>query len=162
MKGIFLGLTTIDVQYILPEFPKSNQKYKTSEYVLTIGGPAMNAAATFVHLGGNVDMYSVVGTHPMSSWVREQYLECGIMLFDLSPEHPHLPTIASVITESKSGDRSIITNKRAEAELLLNQAEKEWSPDADIILVDGFHIEGAIRLAIFGRKHHIPVVTGRR
>lgn len=152
-KGIFLGLTTIDLQYLVASHPKPNSKNKALEHEVSIGGPAINAAATFVHLGGKAQTYSVVGQHPFTNYIQAECHKYQLNLLDLAPNHPHLPTLAAVWTSQENGDRSIITNRRTEPQLTIPQFEH-----TDIILVDGFHMEAAIHLARWGRAEGIPVV----
>ena len=53
-NGLFLGLTTIDIQYFVDSFPASNVKVKTHPPEIMVGGPATNAAVAFAHLNGAV------------------------------------------------------------------------------------------------------------
>ena len=49
-RALFVGLTTIDIQYFVNEFPASNRKIKTNPPDLFVGGPATNAAVAFAKL----------------------------------------------------------------------------------------------------------------
>ncbi|MEM6348563.1 MAG: PfkB family carbohydrate kinase [Bacteroidota bacterium] len=156
ISGLFLGLTTLDLQYHLPHYPAPNSKHKVAETDISLGGPAANAAATFAYLGGNSTFCTVVGQHALTSFFADQFQTYQIEAIDLSPHSPHLPTLASVLTSADNGDRTIVTNIRQVSELIYERIPKDkaW----DIILVDGFHMEAAIELARWGRNQQIPVV----
>ena len=155
-SGLFLGLTTLDLQYRLPHYPAPNSKHKVAETEISLGGPAANAAATFAFLGGKSSFCTVLGEHALTSFFAEQFRAYQVEAIDLSPASPHLPTLASVLTSADNGDRTIVTNIRQAAKLELDRIPKDQS--WDIILVDGFHMEAAIELARWGRWKQIPVV----
>lgn len=158
MKGLFLGLTTLDIQYLINTFPKANGKQKSENFLLNIGGPALNAAATFVELGGQAKFFTVVGNHVFANYILEECKKLGIVCVDLNPTFQEFPIIASVLSNSRNGDRSIIRNQGVTPKTKLSILEQELSEDYDIILVDGFHQEAAVRISKYGKQHNIPVV----
>lgn len=159
MKGLFLGLSTVDIQYLLPTYPAANSKHKTEPTVIDIGGPALNAAATFVHLGGGADFYTVLGQHALRGFMEERLATAGLRTIDLAPESQHLPTVASVWTSADTGDRTIVTNRRQDGPLALSLLPDSLDPTSiQILLLDGFHLAAAIALAQRGKQVGIPVV----
>ncbi|MEL6254156.1 MAG: PfkB family carbohydrate kinase [Bacteroidota bacterium] len=143
MLGYFLGLTTIDIQYLVNSFPQENIKQKSTDFCINIGGPALNAAATFVRLGGKAKFFTVIGSNPLRPFILSEAAQIGIDIIDLSPNDPNLPIMASVISNSQSGDRSIIRNKGRQVEIDLDILKKELRGDPDIALLDGFHMDAA-------------------
>lgn len=156
ISGLFLGLTTLDLQYLLPHYPTPNSKHKVPQTEISLGGPAANAAATFAYLGGQSRFCTVVGRHALTSFFADQFSRYQIEAVDLSPASPHLPTMASVLSSADTGDRTIVTNIRQHSPLDLNLIPVE--PIPEVILVDGFHMEAAIYVARWGRQNGIPVV----
>ena len=61
MKGLFLGLSTIDLLYPVHHFPDEDSKVKADSYYTFLGGPATNAAITFAALGGDATLVSAIG-----------------------------------------------------------------------------------------------------
>ncbi|MEZ4849362.1 MAG: PfkB family carbohydrate kinase [Bacteroidia bacterium] len=108
ITGFFLGLTTIDLQYVVDPFPQENSKNKAQAFDMALGGPAVNAAAAFSHLGGQVQTFSVVGNHAMRSFLHQEFEKYQLNLNDLAPDHPHYPTLASVWTSQTNGNRTIV------------------------------------------------------
>ena len=155
-SGLFLGLSTLDLQYRLPHYPAPNSKHKVAETEISLGGPAANAAATFAYLGGESTFCTVIGEHALSSFFKDQFASYQVAAVDMSPQSLHLPTLASVMTSADNGDRTIVTNIRHESPLDLSLIPTD--PKPEIILVDGFHLEAAIFLARWGTEKQIPVV----
>ena len=63
-SGLFIGLTTIDIQYFVDTFPESNRKVKTEAPEIFVGGPATNAAVAFAKLNNGAFLASPVGKNP--------------------------------------------------------------------------------------------------
>ena len=68
-RGLFIGLTTIDIQYFVETFPGSNRKVKTATPDILVGGPATNAAVAFAHLNGRAFLASAAGRNSFSCCV---------------------------------------------------------------------------------------------
>lgn len=158
MLGYFLGLTTIDIQYLVESFPKENAKQKSRDFCINIGGPALNAAATFARLGAKAKFFTVIGNHPLSPYVFSELEKLGIEGIDLSPKESELPVIATVISNSKSGHRSIVRNQGRKPAIDPSILEKHMKEVPHISLLDGFHMDAAANFASYSRKHKSPVV----
>lgn len=158
MLGYFLGLTTIDIQYLVNSFPRENFKQKSTDFCINIGGPALNAAATFVRLGGKAKFFTVIGSNPLRPYILAEAENTGIELIDLSPNDPDLPIMATVISNAQSGDRSILRNIGRQPQLDLEILEAELNEEVEIALLDGFHMDAAKRLAAYVQENSKPVV----
>lgn len=156
--GLFLGLTTIDLQYLVDPFPHPNTKNKAIDFEIAVGGPAVNAAAAFAALGGKAQAITVIGSHAMREYVIADFDHYQVEWKDLSPDHPYLPTVAAVLSSQTNGDRTIVTNRRVPAPLNLEMLGPECLEGIDIVLLDGFHMEAAIQVAGIARRRGIPVV----
>lgn len=158
VSGLFLGLTTIDLQYLVDPFPSPNTKNKAADFEMAVGGPAINAAAGFAALGGKAQAITVVGRHAMRDFVGADFDHYQVEWKDLSPEHPHLPTFAAVLSSQDNGDRTIVTNRRVPASLDMEILGPECLEGIDIVLVDGFHMDAAIQIAGMANRKGIPVI----
>ena len=49
-KALFVGLTTVDIQFFTDFYPKENSKTKATNHAFFAGGPATNAAIIFSKL----------------------------------------------------------------------------------------------------------------
>ncbi|WP_340115128.1 PfkB family carbohydrate kinase [Maribellus mangrovi] len=155
-KGLFFGLTTIDIQYFVDRFPETNKKLKTDAPDVLVGGPAANAAVAFSYLNNGAHLVSAIGESAFSSFIRDDFANNKLQFTDLGNADTK-PVIASVVTSS-NGDRNIFTHY---PEILsgsfvpvkiLDQIQPE------IILMDGFYSERAIPLAKKAFQRKIPIV----
>ncbi len=155
MKGLFIGLTTVDLLYSLDAFPRENHKYKAQQSMLEIGGPATNAAYTFAALGGDAVLVSPIGQHEWTPFIKKKLSDFGITHIDLVHNEKYLSTISSIIVNLQSGSRTVLTS---EAETLQYPRIPNLSVEEfDVFCIDGFYIEVATKL-LYKLKSLKPVV----
>lgn len=156
-KALFLGLATLDIQYFVDEFPASNVKVKTRPPDFWVGGPATNAAVAFAKLNGNAHLVTAVGENAFQSVFKSDFEQCNIQHIDLLHQVDSQPVLASVISAS-NGERTIFTHypdritQPIDEKKLLDQVQPE------VVMLDGFYPEVAVKLAQEATKRQIPVV----
>lgn len=158
-KALFVGVTTLDIQYMVESYPLENSKTGSSGFTISTGGPATNAAVTFSCLGGESHLLSVIGNnHPFSKFMYNDLEDLGIKLYDLNPDSSDNPTIASIITCLDSGNRSIVYSRGGTDHYQVNLAKILQAGDYHMILVDGMNMKACIETAKYGKSKGLPVV----
>ncbi|MCK3686152.1 PfkB family carbohydrate kinase [Maribellus sp. YY47] len=156
-RGLFVGLTTIDIQYFVDVFPGANKKVKTGSPEIMVGGPAANAAVAFSALNKGVYFISAAGKHGFSDFITQDFQNHNLEFIDLLDDKSYQPVIASVVT-AENGDRNIFTHhpKTIHPCIAPKQILDEIKPE--IILLDGFYPEFSVALAREAKQRKIPVV----
>jgi len=152
-----VGLTTIDIHYLVDTFPASNAKTLAGAFAMAVGGPATNAAITFAHLGGKSHLLSAIGQHPFTSFIEHELHRYHVEMTDLSPTATQLPTISSIVT-TPGGQRAILTTRSSSTP---SMNDITWIPhpdDYDVVLVDGFQMDTCCTVAQQARQYELPVV----
>jgi sugar/nucleoside kinase (ribokinase family) len=157
LRGLLVGLTTIDIHYLVDTFPMSNAKTVAGAFAMEVGGPATNAAITFAHLGGNSHLLSAIGQHPFTSFIEHKLQQYHVALTDLSPAATQLPTISSIVT-TPGGQRAILTTRSSSTSSMNDTAWIAHPDDYNVLLVDGFHMDTCCRVAQQARQCGVPVV----
>jgi len=157
LKGLFVGLTTIDIQYLVDTFPALNSKTVAGTFAMSVGGPATNAAITFAHLGGKSHLMSAIGYNQFTPFIESELRHYNVEFTDLSPLANQLPTVSSIVT-TRGGYRTVITT----APLLTSNASDMTcivhQDDYGVVLVDGFNMETCCIVAAQAKQCGIPVV----
>jgi len=156
-NGLFVGLTTIDIQYFVDEFPESNKKIKTNAPDILVGGPASNAAVAFSHLNDGAHLLTAVGANSFSSFVQDDFHSININFTDLVEGQNVNPVLASVIT-SDNGDRNIFTYNPSQIHSDINIDKLFDKVRPQILLLDGFYPEVSLHCAKLAKQKEIPVV----
>jgi sugar/nucleoside kinase (ribokinase family) len=157
VRGLFIGLTTLDFIYLTSSIPEPNQKLVAIDAMTASGGPATNAAMTFQALGNQTRLLSAIGQHPMTQMIRHD-LAC-LELFDLAPESTESPPISSILVTQGTGDRAVISINAKRSRI------DQWSGEiaeiltgVDIVLIDGHQMAVSATIAAIAKAQGIPVV----
>jgi sugar/nucleoside kinase (ribokinase family) len=156
-RGVFVGLSTVDVIYNLNDFPLENQKVVAQSQEVLVGGPATNAAITFGFLGGTPTLATPVGRHALASLVREECRRYGVQLIDLTPETEEIPPISSVWVD-RAGQRRVASVNTTRTKIQRWEADAAVLAGIDIVLVDGHAMEAGLSWAQAARSAGATVV----
>lgn len=157
-KGLFIGLSTVDIQYFVDSFPASNTKLKTEAPDLVAGGPATNAAVIFSKLNNGAYLASPFGENAFSGFFKDDMNACGVSHTDLVANGCREAVVASVITSADNGDRNIFTNNPVDIDCKLTPEDLFEQVKPEIILLDGFYPAFSIACAQLAKRKGIPVV----
>lgn len=158
MRGLFIGLSTIDLQFLVDSYPKSNIKVKALHHEINIGGPATNAAIAYAHLGGTSLLVTGIGKNHFTNLITEEILKYGISYVDFTPDCDASPTFASIITSKENGDRTVFSYNPDNKHISVSVLESINIEDFDIVLIDGFHPKAALPIIKKANNEGIPVV----
>ena len=156
-KILFVGLNTIDLQFVVADYPHANTKTKAQHSEIHTGGPATNAAITCAHLGENVDLFTPIGQHIFSEFIFEDIHKYGVHIMDPVSHGPSEPVFASIISSSKNGDRTVFSYHPIIQYEILDYINLELN-DYKLVMFDGFHPEFAIPIAKACHEKRIPTV----
>jgi sugar/nucleoside kinase (ribokinase family) len=157
-RGLFVGLTTLDLIYGVTHFPHANEKQVANELAIAAGGPATNAAVTFRHLGNQAILLSAVGQHPLSGLVRADLLAQHIELNDLCPERTEPLPLSSILVTQVTGDRAVVSRNAINLQMSAERVSANCLDKIDIVLMDGHQLEVSIAIAQMACERNIPVV----
>lgn len=157
-NALFCGLTTVDIQYFVDEFPEPNRKIKTHKPNIFIGGPSANAAITHSFLGGSSTFITCIGNNHFSQFIGSEFETYDVVVCDLAKDKNFSPIIASIVTTLKNGDRSVISHYPQPILLDENQLREMSFNDYKSLMIDGFYPEAALILCERAKKNGIPVI----
>ena len=159
IRGLFVGLVTLDVVYLAAAAPQSNQKIVASDYTVSAGGPATNAAATFSYLGNRANLLGVVGTHPMTELIKADLAKCQVELSDLDPKSNQIPPVSSVIITQGTGERAVVSINAVKTQVSNSHVREDILSDVDIVLIDGHQMAVGEEYSRIAKSKNIPVVV---
>lgn len=146
IRGMFIGLTTIDFIYVVENPPKTNEKIVASNQMILSGGPATNASITFSKLGGNATLVSGIGTHHLNKIALSEFENYNIKHFDLLPEFKDILPLSSIMIKEKTGERSVVSINAKNNQVKDIPSSIDLK-DFDIVLFDGHQMELSIKIS---------------
>jgi sugar/nucleoside kinase (ribokinase family) len=157
LRGLFVGLTTIDIQYLVDTFPTSNSKTVAASFTMSVGGPATNAAIACAHVGGKSHLITTIGHNQFTPFMESELHQYNVEFTDLSPQARQLPTVSSIVT-TRGGQRTVLTTASSLASNTSNMTFITHQEDYGVVLVDGFNMEICCMVAMQAKWCGIPVV----
>jgi sugar/nucleoside kinase (ribokinase family) len=157
-KALFIGLTTVDVQYFVEQFPHPNQKVKAEQPHLSVGGPSANAAIACATMGIETHFLTCIGTNAFTTFIHADFKKQSVLCTDMQEGEEFSPIIASVITNTNTSERAILTHHPNKLNHIPEVCHTIDLAQYSLIFTDGFYAEAAIPICNAAKKFGIPVV----
>jgi len=158
-RGLFVGMVTLDLVYLAAAPPTNNQKLVASDYTVSAGGPATNAAVAFSALGNQSTVLGVVGSHPITHLIRADLGDCGVAIADLAPHRTEPPPVSSIITTESTGERAVVSINASKSQMSPDRIPRDILQDVDVVLIDGHQMAVGAAIAQQAKAQNIPVVV---
>ncbi|MEL7067173.1 MAG: PfkB family carbohydrate kinase [Cyanobacteria bacterium J06581_3] len=161
VRGLFIGVTTLDCIYQAEHPPAANEKVVALKSLMVAGGPATNAAVAFSQLGRNNQavLSSVLGKHPLTGLLHGDLQEQGVTIADLSPDRSGPPPVSSIVVSANSGDRAVISRSAEEMKVEASKVSEDLLEGIDIVLIDGHQMAVSAQVAQWAKQKQIPIVV---
>jgi sugar/nucleoside kinase (ribokinase family) len=157
-KGLFVGLATLDLVYVVDNIPPRNAKISVPGQHISAGGPAANAAVTFAFLGGRSALVTAVGKHPLGTVIRRDLDHFSVSVHDIAHNRNEAPPISSILVIRSSGERTVVSANSAAFPPISFEFNPRWLSGVSIVQVDGHYMPLCIASARLSRSRGIPVV----
>jgi len=151
-RAIFIGRTTLDAAYRLDAMPKEDGKVYASSSLVSVGGPAANAAITHAMLGGDSLLITAIGRGLWADTIRAELSRHGVLWIDLALELNYEAPLTTVLINTQLGTRTIVNPPQQ----LLRECEpiqgwheiapEGWSDPPRVALCDGFFLRETLPL----------------
>lgn len=141
MKGVFVGLATLDLIHYVQSFPLPDEKIQAEDRWIGAGGPAANAAMAFAALGGEAELVTALGPSPAAEIARRDLEANSVTVHDLAGGGDL--AISSIVVDA-TGRRTVVSVNGAGFGDLSQPAS--LVDDADVVLTDGHHVTAALPL----------------
>lgn len=160
-RSLFVGLCTVDVIQLVNHVPIANEKITALRQTIAAGGPAANAAATCSHLGGNATLLTGIGSHPLAAGIYSDLENLGVRIIDLNKNWIDPPTVSSIMVTAGTGERAVVSTNATGRNLVAPDYLAELVDDADVVQLDGHHMDLARATAEHAtRAGRITVLDG--
>lgn len=155
---ITIGHAALDFVYRIDAFPPQPIKLRAREHITSGGGMAANAAAAAARLGGEVALWSRVGSDPAGGLILSDLERLGIDARHVKVHDGARSATAAVIVDA-SGERFIVSEDDHEMPM-----SADWLPLAEIaragaVLSDLSWLEGTRAAFEAARRQGVPTLV---
>jgi len=157
-KGLFFGLTTVDIINGLHCHPVPNQKIRADWQEIYAGGPAANGAVAYAALGNPSHLCSSIGTHPVGQLAVADLATHHVVLHDHAGDSQQPPVISSILINVPTAERCVVYTNTTTIAALGNIDEAALLEEVSVLLIDGFFPDQALGLVKTARQLSIKTV----
>ncbi len=157
--GVFVGLTTMDLGYLVQRYPAEDTKNLAEDQFTAAGGPATNAAVTFAFLAGDrAHLVTALGTHFLTQLVRDDLRERAVQVTDMTPQRVEPPPISSITISRENGSRTLVSLDASRLDVPAPPHPDGLLHGAGIVLLEGHLPQLCVAVARAAREAGVPVV----
>ncbi len=158
--GLFVGLITLDFIYLTDQHPQPNEKIVATDYLTCAGGPATNAAVTFSSFGNQAIWLGALGKHPITQLIYSDLNQFNLKIVDLAHDSLNSPPVSSILVNSQTGDRTVISINASKCQLSekIDEQLLDSLDNIDLVLIDGHQILISEQISQIARQKNIPVI----
>jgi sugar/nucleoside kinase (ribokinase family) len=156
-RGLFVGLTTLDLVQRVVRRPGVNEKVVAQRSDIAAGGPAAAAAVTFGALGGHSVLLSALGPGPVGRLAAGELDQAGVHVVDAWAAGADL-SISAIAVLDDTGQRSVVSRNAEDMTAVVPGDLPALTRDADVVLLDGHHPDLAVAAAQAAHAAGVPVV----
>jgi sugar/nucleoside kinase (ribokinase family) len=153
VKGVFVGLATLDLIQYVEAFPAPDEKIQALDRWIGVGGPAANAAIAFAALGGEAMLVTALGDSAPAEIARRDLEARDVTVHDLAIVGE---LAVSSIAIDATGRRTVVSYNGAGFPQLAHDAP--LPPDACVLLADGHYADAALPLLDRARSARVPTL----
>jgi sulfofructose kinase len=155
---IVIGHAALDFVYRIDAFPPRPVKMRAREHITSGGGMAANAASAAARLGGNVALWSRVGSDAPSRTILTELQSFAIDTRHVKVHDGIRAATAAVIVDA-CGERFIVSEDDHAMPMTASWLPLGEIADAGALLSDLSWIEGTIAAFETARRHHVPTIV---
>lgn len=157
--GVFIGLSTVDLCYLVPGYPAEDSKATALDQATAAGGPATNAAVAYSFLSdGRAHLVTALGGHWLTRLIRDDLAAHRVRLTDLAPEHQASPPASSIVVSEQTASRTVVSLDATRILAPAPDAPSDLLGSAGVVLVDGHLPAAGIAVATAAGAVGVPVV----
>ena len=151
-----MGLNSVDLLTLVPEFPAPNSKMKMLRFSKQGGGQVATALVALSRWGVRTKYIGKVGEDEMGQFSLQSIRQEGV---DVSPVtvEPHATNqFATIIVDGSTGDRTILWDRDDRLMYRRGELRKEEVCSGRLLHLDGHDIHAALQCMKWAKEEGIP------
>jgi sulfofructose kinase len=155
---ITIGPAALDFVYRIDAFPARPTKLRAREHITSGGGMAANAAAAAARLGGDVSLWSRIGSDAAGRLILHECERFGVDTRHVKVHEGARSATAAVIVDA-AGERFIVSEDDHAMPMTADWLPLEEIQDAGVVLSDLSWLEGTRAAFETARAAGVPTVV---
>ncbi len=148
----------MDTLYSVPTYPKEDTKMRSSGSKYAGGGPVATGLVAAAKLGESTAFIGNLSTDNGGVFLKADFEKYGVdtSLINIMDGYRSFTSVLWLAADSTT--RTCVFDKGDLPPLLLNEVQKQAVKDAELLIVDGNDLEGAVEAAKIARENGTSVL----
>jgi sulfofructose kinase len=140
-----LGVSTVDVLYLVDHFPSDEENQQALAMTLQGGGPVATAIVTLAQLGARAAMADTVGDDWRGQFIRRSFTEAGVADEFLETHPGTTSTLSCVLVRRHDGARTIVWYPGSAPPLAPCDQLRQAVEAAGFVHLNGRHLDACLQ-----------------
>ena len=147
-----LGLNSIDLVAVVPEYPARNSKQRLEHFERMPGGQAATAVSVCANLGWTASYIGRFGDDDLGELSRNSLTRVGVDITRSSTIEGATNQFAVVLVDAGTGERTVLWHRHAGLTIDPEAVERDAVAAGRVLIVDCHETAAAARAARFARE----------
>jgi sulfofructose kinase len=154
-----MGLNSVDLLCVVPEFPTSNSKMEMVRFSKQGGGQVATAMVALSRWRIRTKYIGKVGDDELGAFSLKSLHQEGVDVSSVMIEPNATNQFAVIIVDGPSGERTILWNRDEGLMYREGELQKDEICSGKLLHLDGHDIHAAIQTARWAREEEIPTIV---
>lgn len=157
-KIVAIGACVMDTLFTLPRYPKEDTKLRALSAKPAGGGPAATGIVAAAKLGEDTGFIGVLSTDSGGSFLKKDFEKYGVATDLITVEDGYRSFTSTIWLSEEAGTRTCVFDKGDLPPLHLNEAQKAAIAEAEILMIDGNEMAGALEACAVAKENGTKVL----
>lgn len=157
-KIVGIGACVMDTLFTLPRYPKEDTKLRALSAKPAGGGPAATGIVAAAKLGEEAAFVGVLSSDNGGKFLLEDFAKYNVGTDLITVEDGYRSFTSSIWLSEEAGSRTCVFDKGDLPPLHLNDAQRTAVAEAEILMIDGNEMQGALEACAVAKEHNTKVL----
>lgn len=157
-KIVGIGACVMDTLITVPEYPEEDTKLRAKGLKTAGGGPVATGLVAASKLGVSTGYIGVLSDDNGGKFLEEDFKKYNVDTKDINVKEGYRSFTSTIWLSEKSASRTCVFDKGNLPKLVLDDKQKKSIINAQILMVDGNEINGAIEGAKVAKENNTKVL----
>lgn len=157
-KIVGIGACVMDTLFTLPHYPKEDTKLRATSAKPAGGGPTATGIVAAAKLGESAAFIGVLSSDNGGKFLMEDFAKYNVSTDLITVEDGYRSFTSSIWLSEEGGSRTCVFDKGDLPPLHLNDAQKEAVANAEILMIDGNEMAGALEACAVAKENGTKIL----
>ena len=157
-KAVGIGACVMDTLINVPHYPREDSKLRAESSKQAGGGPVATGLVAAAKLGAETEFLGVLSDDAGGSFLIKDFMKYGVKTDNVDIRSGYRSFSSVIWLSAESSSRTCVFDKGNLPPLKLNDGQKAAVKNADLLMIDGNEMQGALEAVKVARESGTKVL----